>query len=294
MKILKIRLENLNSLRGGWSVDFTDPAYTTEGIFTLAGPTGAGKTTLLDAMCLALYGRTPRLNSISKSANDIMSRGAGDCLAEVEFQTASGQYRSTWTQHRSRNRADGALQNPKHEISAVADGKVLASSLRDSKAKVEELTGMDFDRFSRSMLLAQGGFDAFLKASAKERAPILEDITGTEIYSNISIWVFERARTEKKIPRIAGGGARRPAPAQRRGNRRPAGNPGGTDRGLRSRRCHTHAGRHLPALASNPSQHRENVGKSRSRASGPADPHGRIRPGSRPPRPRRKGGGAPS
>ena len=55
---------------------------------------------------------------------------------------------------------------------------------------------MDFERFTRSMLLAQGGFAVFLQASPNERAPILEQITGTEIYSRISIKVHER-RTEE-------------------------------------------------------------------------------------------------
>lgn len=57
---------------------------------------------------------------------------------------------------------------------------------------------MDFDRFTRSMLLAQGGFAAFLQAAPDERAPILEQITGTKIYSEISIRVHERRSQERK------------------------------------------------------------------------------------------------
>ena len=55
---------------------------------------------------------------------------------------------------------------------------------------------MDFDRFTRSMLLAQGGFAAFLQAVPDERGPILEQITGTEIYSEISKRVHKRQREE--------------------------------------------------------------------------------------------------
>ena len=54
MKILSVRLVNLNSLRGEWKVDFRDPAFAQSNLFAITGPTGAGKSTLLDAICLAL------------------------------------------------------------------------------------------------------------------------------------------------------------------------------------------------------------------------------------------------
>ncbi len=57
---------------------------------------------------------------------------------------------------------------------------------------------MDFDRFTRSILLAQGGFDTFLKADAEQKSKILEQITGTEIYSEISRRVHERQRDERE------------------------------------------------------------------------------------------------
>ena len=77
MKILNLRFKNLNSLAGEWFIDFTEPSFVTDGIFAITGPTGSGKTTILDAICLALYGSTPRLDRVTKSSNEIMSRGAG-------------------------------------------------------------------------------------------------------------------------------------------------------------------------------------------------------------------------
>ena len=96
MKIQKVEFKNLNSLVGNWSIDFTDPNFVNSGIFAITGPTGAGKSTILDAICLALYGKTPRLDRLNQSSNDIMSRGTGECSSEVTFEINSTSYRCTW------------------------------------------------------------------------------------------------------------------------------------------------------------------------------------------------------
>ncbi len=197
MRILTIHCKNLNSLVGEWYLNLADPIFTENGIFTITGPTGSGKTTLLDALCLALYGRTPRLEKITKSSNELMSRQTGECFAEVRFATESGEYLCHFSQHRSRKKPDGELQNPRHEI-AGSDGRILESSLRGVPLKVAAICGMNFEQFTRSMLLAQGGFAAFLKAPADERTPLLEQITGTEVYTNISMGVHERRRREQE------------------------------------------------------------------------------------------------
>lgn len=198
MRILQVRFKNLNSLVGEWEIDLQHPAFASDGIFAITGPTGAGKTTILDAICLALYGRTPRLNRVSKSVNDIMSRQTGECFAEVTFETALGRYRCHWSQRRARKKADGELQAPQQEIANADTGEIVESKIRGVASQVESATGMDYERFTRSMLLAQGGFAVFLQAAPDERAPVLEQITGTEIYSEISIRVHERQRAERE------------------------------------------------------------------------------------------------
>ncbi|KKO45195.1 exonuclease SbcC [Arsukibacterium ikkense] len=195
MKILAVRLQNLNSLRGEWLVDFRQPPFDSTSLFAIVGPTGAGKTTILDAICLALYHQTPRLKT-SPTSNELMSRHSSECLAEVEFEVAGQGYRAFWSQRRARGQTDGNLQPAKVELARL-DGTILAEKTNEKLKLITELTGLDFGRFTKSMLLAQGSFAAFLNADANERAELLEELTGTDIYGRISEQVFSDAREHK-------------------------------------------------------------------------------------------------
>ena len=200
MKILSIRLKNLNSLLGEWHIDLQDKTYAMDGLFAVTGPTGAGKTTIFDAVCLALYGRTPRLSSVSVDSNEVMSRGTGECFAHVTFSTDEGVFTCKWGQHRSGRKSSGKLQDPVHKLEHYEPGKEegtpITSGHKDTLKEVVRITGMDFMRFTRAMMLEQGEFDIFLTSDKKERAKVLELITGTEIYSAISRLVFARSKEE--------------------------------------------------------------------------------------------------
>ena len=196
MKILGLRFKNINSLKGEWRIDFREPEFSDHGLFAITGPTGAGKTSILDALCLALYHQTPRL-SVSSGSNELMTRHTGDCLAEVEFEVNGAIYRSFWAQRRAKLSSTGRLQPPQVEL-AKADGTILASQTKEKLRQILEITGLDFGRFTKSILLAQGGFAAFLNANANERAELLEELTGTDIYGEISRTVFERTKSEKE------------------------------------------------------------------------------------------------
>ena len=195
MKILSIRLKNINALKGEWKIDFTQEPFNGSSLFAITGPTGAGKTTLLDAICLALYSRTPRLSTLSQNTNELMTRHTSDCLVEVEFAVKDKGYRAFWSQRRARGKADGALQQAQTEL-ADLEGNILTDKISEKAKAVEELTGLDFQRFTQSMLLAQGGFAAFLEANPNSRAGLLEQLTGTEIYGEISKRVHEKQREQ--------------------------------------------------------------------------------------------------
>lgn len=196
MKILSLRLKNLNSLKGEWHIDFRQAPFNGNALFAITGATGAGKTTLLDAICLALYHQTPRLDSVGGKQNEIMTRHTADCLAEVEFSVDGQVYRAFWSQRKARNQSTGALQPAQAEL-AKSDGSILCNKLSEKVKLIEALTGLDFARFTKSMLLAQGGFAAFLNAKSSERAELLEQLTGTEIYGQISAQVFQLAKDKK-------------------------------------------------------------------------------------------------
>ncbi len=196
MKILKVTIYNLNSLRVRTTIDFMASPLSSSGLFAITGDTGAGKTTILDAITLALYGRIHR----NKEVTEVMSYGASESLAEVEFESRGSTYRSRWSIWRARKQLDGKIQFAEREVSKwnveKAEFEIIAKKVQEANEAIEAATELDFDRFCRSVLLSQGDFAAFLKAGEKERSELLERMTGTEIYSEISRAAFERHKLE--------------------------------------------------------------------------------------------------
>ena len=202
MKILNLCFTNLNSLKGTWHIDFTDKAFD-DSIFAIVGQTGSGKTTILDAICLAIYGQTPRIQNISNTQNELMSMDTGECCATVELTVGQKMYRFYWGQWRAGKKPDGKLQPIKREIHELHYPYEKKAHIIENKAKLchdkaIEIMHMDFKQFTRSVMLAQGEFSAFLKAQTNEKDEILEQITGTEIYGKISAKVFAIAKQKNE------------------------------------------------------------------------------------------------
>lgn len=198
MRIISIHIKNLNSLRIEGSINFLEAPLGNTGLFAIVGDTGAGKTTILDAITLGLYGRAPRHD---KNPSEVLSYGASEAYAQVVFETGQKRYLAEWSVRRARGKHDGNIQAPKRKLSEFDPGKLefigIAESAKEVDLLVAERTGLDYDRFLRSVLLSQGEFAAFLKARAQERSELLERITGLEIYSLISAAAFNRHKQEE-------------------------------------------------------------------------------------------------
>ena len=190
MRIIKIQFENINSLKGKWKIDFTEPSYKqNHDIFVICGETGSGKTSILDAITLALYGRTPRQERIS-SENEIMTRGTKVCSASVTYLCEKGEFTSEFRQERKK---DGKLSEANCSI-VRSDGEIILSKGRVTPfaKKTEELIELKYEQFCRSIMLAQGEFNAFLKSDSRERAEILAKLNGAEKYKKIGEKICER------------------------------------------------------------------------------------------------------
>lgn len=195
MKILSVRFKNINSLRGEFEIDFSASPIADSGLFAITGPTGSGKTTILDAITVALYNKVPRHDG---KVEELMSRHTGDCFSEVIFEANEKIYCSKWSLNRARNKADGGLQSDKVELSLLATGEILGSHRKtDTLKEIIQITGLDYDQFLRSVMLAQGEFSKFLKAKPTERSLLLEQMTDTQVFSEISAFIYEKTKSEK-------------------------------------------------------------------------------------------------
>ncbi|MBL8749643.1 MAG: AAA family ATPase [Planctomycetes bacterium] len=213
MKILAIRGQNLASLARSFAVELGTGPLAAVGLFAITGPVGAGKSTLLDALCLALFDRTPRLSNRggtpigddvaaredwlrSNDPRTLLRRDAPEAHAEVDFTGRDGaRYRARWSVRRARRKRDGRVQDTEMSLTDI-DRNVAVASGRKTEvlAAIEARLGLDFGQFCRSVLLAQGDFAAFLRAPADERARLLETLTGADVYRRLSRAAHERRR----------------------------------------------------------------------------------------------------
>ncbi|MFC6340017.1 AAA family ATPase [Pseudomonas sp. CCM 7891] len=216
MKILAIRLKNLASLAGPFEIDFSAEPLASAGLFAITGPTGAGKSTLLDALCLALFGAVPRLGDTGQAKmpdadtdisigdpRTLIRRGTGGGYAEVDFVGVSGhRYRARWEANRARDKASGKLQNSRQSLIDLDSDQLLASQKTEYKAQLELALGLNFEQFTRAVLLAQSEFSAFLKANDNERSELLEKLTDTALYTQLGRRAFDKAKEARDAHKL--------------------------------------------------------------------------------------------
>ncbi|WP_223525478.1 SbcC/MukB-like Walker B domain-containing protein [Pseudomonas sp. A-B-26] len=217
MKILAIRLKNLASLAGPFEIDFTAEPLASAGLFAITGPTGAGKSTLLDALCLALFGAVPRLSNAQVSAKapdadgeistgdprTLLRRGTGEGYAEVDFVGIDGRrYRARWEANRAREKAGGKLQASRQSLRDIDQDQLLASQKVEFKTQLEAVLGLNFEQFTRAVLLAQSEFSAFLKANDNERSELLEKLTDTALYTQLGRRAFDKTKEAREAHKL--------------------------------------------------------------------------------------------
>lgn len=213
MEIAKIYIQNIASI-GEATVDLTAPPLAGESLFLICGQTGAGKSTLIDAVCLALYGKVPRFEmlkresveaaenelSATNDARHLLRKGTGEGMAAVWFRGVDGfLYKATWKVRRARNKPNGKFQAVERTLANMlphGQEEVLSAQLSVVEKLVPEVVGLTFEQFTRTLVLAQGQFAKFLQANENEKAEILEMLTDTGIYSEISRRIFLHQREE--------------------------------------------------------------------------------------------------
>lgn len=182
MRILNISFKNINSLEGEGRVYFDQGPIADSGVFAITGPNGSGKSSILDVITLGLYGETFRFD---RPASHVMTKQTTECSAQVEFAVGDEKFRSSWSVKRSSVGDMPLPAVPNMKLVRInGEEQLLADTPNQVRVRIAELTGMDFHRFSKSVVLPQGDFAAFLHALDSERMDILEKISGTDLYDN--------------------------------------------------------------------------------------------------------------
>ena len=215
MKILALRGAGIGSLLKEFCVDFEKAPLRNCGLFAITGPTGSGKSKLLDAMCLALFNNSPRLkksggnkfDQTDLSPNDprtLLNKDAQSAYAEVDFLGVDlKKYRARWSVRRlKKSKKDGGVAKVEMRLTEILgnfatcgaaqqaqarSATLISQGYKETLALIAQKIGCDFAQFTKTVLLAQNDFAAFLGAKDDERAQILQMLTDSTIFEKISI-----------------------------------------------------------------------------------------------------------
>lgn len=212
MILQQLQIHNIASIEDA-TIDFEAQPLVDSEVFLITGKTGAGKSTLLDAICLALYASTPRLENTSmqgemrdnekdikiKDPVQLMRRNTGEAFVRLTFIGSNDvHYEAQWSVARARNKVTGKIQNKKWALRNLDTDFTYAKD-KEIREEIALAIGLDFKQFCRTTLLAQGEFTRFLNSKDDEKAEILEKITGVDAYSRIGAKIFEQTVEKKKI-----------------------------------------------------------------------------------------------
>ncbi len=195
MRPVRLDLDGFASFRDRAVVDFTDAEY-----FALVGPTGSGKSTVVDALTFALYGSAPRWGSTT-SIQYALAPTANRCTVRLIFDVAGQRYvvarevRRSGAQISQKNTTLERFLDPAATGDPTADEatEVLADNPRSIRDEVADLLGLELAEFCTCVVLPQGEFQTFLKASVTERQNILLKLLGARHYDAIGKLAGRRA-----------------------------------------------------------------------------------------------------
>ena len=178
MKPLRLEIQGFTVFREKTSVNFEGRS-----LFAITGSIGAGISSLLDAMMWALYGNVPRVGAATQQ---LTSHGLKSMYVLFEFIVRGDIYRvvrrtpSTNSTRLEKQASDGSWD-------------LVADRSRDVTSNISELLAMDFQTFTRTVILPQGQFDAFLKSDTKARRDILVKLLGLSMYEKARSIANKRA-----------------------------------------------------------------------------------------------------
>lgn len=198
MRPLKLRIEGFGAYAEPQEISFDDVE-----LFAITGQTGSGKSTLLDAMTYALYKTTPRIGSTG--LKDLKHPQADSAKVELTFTLGEQTWRVV--------RVVGKENQNRLEYLLHTDWKTHPASekVKELDAKLAEILGMDYETFTRAILLPQGQFDLFLRGSPRERRETLINLYGLEslkamrerVAARLKTLGEERARLQGELDALA-------------------------------------------------------------------------------------------
>lgn len=189
MRIHKLYIENIASLKGGHEIDF-DSLFNQSALFAITGKTGSGKSTLLNAISLALYGKVYKEDS---SPSDFVTLGEELGSIDLYFSSKGQFYQSSWLM-RIKKKNGEYLKKPQlnRNMAVKQDGKYL-----NIDKQIEDLINLNFDQFCKTSILNQGQFSKFLTSKFNERKDILEKFYNGINLESLNIKLKEKLRNNK-------------------------------------------------------------------------------------------------
>ena len=211
MKFQKLTIHNIASIEDAVINFEAEPLSSCE-VFLITGKTGAGKSTILDAVCLALFDSTPRLNNTKmegetkdvdnniriKDVRQLMRRNTAEAFVKLTFTGSNAvHYEATWAVARARKKVGGNIQKRDWQLKNLDTDHTL-TKIKEIESEVNKAIGLDFNQFCRTTMLAQGEFTRFLNSNDNDKAAILEKITGVDIYSKVGAKIYETTAQKKQ------------------------------------------------------------------------------------------------